>query len=102
MNVKKGIRGLLKSSGGSKGMALMIVLMILMVLAVLVHQFTFSTKVQIASAANIRDDFQAECLAYSGVQAAVAILANDEEPEVNHFGERWALVKGSQDTTEGP
>ena len=99
MSAKKVIRGLLKSGDSSKGMALMIVLMILMVLAVLVHQFTFSTKVEIASAANIRDDFQAECLAFSGIQAAVAILANEEEPEVNHYGQRWALIKGSQDTT---
>ena len=79
----------------SSGMALLITLMIMVILAALVHRFTFTTRVHLASAATLRDQFQAECLATSGAEIALALLAEDDTPEVDHQGEPWALFRGS-------
>jgi general secretion pathway protein K len=76
-------------------MALLITLMIMVILAALVHRFTFTTRVHLASAATLRDQFQAECLALSGAEISLALLAEDDTPEVDHLGEAWALFKGS-------
>ncbi|MEJ5378220.1 MAG: type II secretion system minor pseudopilin GspK [bacterium] len=77
------------------GMALVVSLMIILLLAVLVHRFTFTSRVQVAAAANLRDQFQAECMALSGLEAAMAVLAMDDTEEVDHLGEPWALFRGS-------
>jgi general secretion pathway protein K len=61
-------------------MALLITLLVMVILAVLVHEFTFSTRVHLAAAANARDQLQAECLAFSGVEAALSLL-EPEQPE---------------------
>lgn len=77
------------------GVALLICLILVLLLAVLVHRFTFTSRVQVAAAANLRDRFQAECMALSGLEAALAVLAADDTPEVDHLGEAWARFRGS-------
>jgi general secretion pathway protein K len=81
----------------SSGMALLVTLMVLVVLAVLVHRFTLATRVHLTAAANVRDQFQAECLAVSGLESAMAALRQDDTPEVDHVGELWATYQGSKD-----
>lgn len=83
--------------GDSSGMALMVCLMVILLLGVLVHRFTFTSRVHVAAAANLRDQFQAECMALSGLEAALAVLATDDTPEVDHLGEPWAQFTGSPD-----
>jgi general secretion pathway protein K len=78
-------------------MALLITLLVMVILAVLIHRFTFATRVHLAAASNLRDQLQAECLARSGMEAALTIMEQDEEPEVDHLGEPWALFRGSED-----
>lgn len=80
-------------SGRSSGMALLITLLVMLILAVLVNRFAFATRVHLAAAANLRDQFQAECLALSGVELAMALLEEDDTPEVDHVGEPWALLR---------
>lgn len=77
------------------GVALLVCLMLILLLAVLVHRFTFTSRVQVAAAANLRDQLQAECMALSGLEAALAVLATDDTPEVDHLGEAWAQFRGS-------
>jgi len=79
------------------GVALLVCLMLILLLAVLVHRFTFTSRVQVAAAGNLRDQFQAECMALSGLEAALAVLATDDTPEVDHLGEAWAQFRGSPD-----
>lgn len=79
----------------SRGIALLITLMILVVLVLMVYRFAFSTRAHLASASIVRDAFQAEAMAISGVEAALAVLDQDEDLEVDHMGEQWALLKGS-------
>jgi len=79
----------------SRGIALLITLLILVVLVLLVHRFAFSTRVHLASASIVRDAFQAETMALSGVEAALAVLDRDEDEEVDHMEEEWATFKGS-------
>ena len=86
-----------RESRQDSGMALLVCLMVILLLAVLVHRFTFTSRVQLAAAANLRDQFQAECLAVSGLETALAVLAMDDTPEVDHLGEPWARFGGSQD-----
>jgi general secretion pathway protein K len=78
-------------------MALLITLLVMVILAVLVHRFTFATRVHLTAAANLKDQLQAECLARSGVEAAVTLLQQDEEPDMDHLGEVWARFRGSED-----
>jgi general secretion pathway protein K len=78
-------------------MALLVTLMILLILSVLVHRFTFTTRVHVAAAANLRDQLQAECLALSGLETALAVLHEDDTPEVDHVGEPWAVFQGSKE-----
>ncbi len=85
------------SKKDQNGVALLISLMVILVLAVLVHRFTYATRINLISAANLRDLFQAECMAISGLEAALAVLATDDTPEVDHLGEPWALFRGSPD-----
>lgn len=82
---------------GERGVALLITLTIILVLAVLVHRFASTTRIGVVSAANMRDLFQAECMAISGLEAALAVLAADDTPGVDHLGEPWALFRGSPD-----
>lgn len=79
--------------GEPSGMALLITLLIMLILAVLVNRFAFATRVHIAAAVNSRDQFQAECLALSGVELALALLEEDDTPEVDHLAEPWALSR---------
>lgn len=79
--------------GQPSGMALLITLLVMLILAVLVNRFAFATRVHLAAAANLRDQLQAECLALSGVELALALLEEDDTPEVDHIGEPWALVR---------
>ncbi len=79
----------------SSGMALLVTLFMVVILAVLVHRFTFTTRVHLASAGNVRDQLQAECLAISGVEAALYLLEQDDTPDVDHAGEPWALLRQS-------
>jgi general secretion pathway protein K len=78
-------------------MALLVILMILVILAVLVHRFTFATRVHLAAAGNLRDQLQAECMAISGLESALTVLRQDDTLEVDHLGEPWALFQGSKD-----
>ncbi len=81
-------------NGQPSGMALLITLLVMLILAVLVNRFAFATRVHLAAAANLRDQLQAECLALSGVELALALLEEDDTPEVDHIGEPWALPRG--------
>lgn len=81
----------------SSGIALLVCLMVILLLAILVHRFTLTSRVHVAAAANLRDQFQAECMALSGLEAALAVLALDDTPEVDHLGEPWAQFRGSSD-----
>lgn len=83
--------------GTQRGIALLASLMVVLILSILVHRFTFTTRIGLASAANHRDQFQAECLAISGLEAALRLLSLDDTPEVDHLGEEWAMFKGSVD-----
>lgn len=77
------------------GMALLVCLMVILLLAVLVNRFTFTSRVQVAAAGNLRDQFQAECMAISGLETAMAVLALDDTAEVDHLAEPWAQFRGS-------
>jgi general secretion pathway protein K len=73
-----------------RGIALLVTLMFMVVLAVVVHQFTFATRVHLSSAANSRDRLQARLLARSAIEVARDILAKDDQPDVDHLQEQWA------------
>lgn len=69
-------------AGDSSGMALLITLLVMVILAVMVHQFTFSTRVHLAAAANVRDQLKAEYMAFSGVEAALAVLKQNGQEQL--------------------
>ena len=91
------MRWLRLRAADSSGMALLITLLIMVILAVLVHQFTFATRVHLTAAANLRDQLQAECLARTGVEVALSLLEQDEDLDVDYAGEPWASFTGSED-----
>jgi type II secretory pathway component PulK len=91
------MRRTLRRADDSSGMALLVILMILVILAVLIHRFTFATRVHMAAAANVRDQLQAECMAISGLESAMTVLRQDDTLDVDHLGEPWALFQGSKD-----
>jgi general secretion pathway protein K len=68
-----------EASSRNSGMALLVTLLIMVVLAVLIHQFTFSTRVHLTSAAVLRDQLQAELIADSGIETTRALLIKESK-----------------------
>jgi general secretion pathway protein K len=78
---------------GESGAALILALLMITILVVLVLETMRGMQVEGAGARYFQDSFQAEALAKSGVQLAIALLKTDmEDNRVDHLGESWALL----------
>ena len=64
---------------GENGIALIITLLILVLLVTIIMEFDFSTRREMRSAGNFRDEMKAYYLARSGVNAARAALKDDKQ-----------------------
>ena len=80
------------------GAALILVLLMISILVVLVLETIRAMQVEEMGARHFQESFKAEALAKSGVHLAMALLAKDgelaqedEEDDVDHPGESWAL-----------
>lgn len=72
-----------------RGIALVVVLVVIALLAIATVEFAFSTQVYTHMARNSLSGLQANLLARSGVNLGEAMLAFDEDPQVDAFSEEW-------------
>lgn len=72
-----------------RGIALVIVLVVISLLAITTVEFAFSAQVYTHMARNSLNGLQANLLARSGVNLGEAVLAFDEDPQVDAFTEEW-------------
>jgi general secretion pathway protein K len=84
------------------GAALILVLLMISILTVLVLETMRAMQVEEAGARYFQEGFKAEALAKSGVNLAMALLAidaemalEDQQSDVDHVGETWALLPQS-------
>jgi len=84
------------------GAALIFVLLMISILTVLVLETLRAMQVEEAGARYFQEGFKAEALAKSGVNLAMALLAidaelalEDQQSDVDHVGEAWALLPQS-------
>jgi general secretion pathway protein K len=75
--------------GGERGTALILTLLIIATLAGLTIGFSGESGVELTLAGYMRDHYKAYLVARSGIQEATALLAADEELEMDSLNEDW-------------
>ncbi|MFH0810311.1 MAG: type II secretion system minor pseudopilin GspK [Pseudomonadota bacterium] len=75
---------------GERGVALLAALTVMALLVALVLPFNQSARVDVALAANVRDELKALYIAQSGLTLALASLRADTTPEADGQGDQWA------------
>ena len=82
-----------------QGVALIIVLLIIAILSTIVVEMSYSARVDLNIAGNLRDRLKAACMARSGVQAAQALLKADQQMDT-FFQQETDTVEEIWDLTE--
>jgi general secretion pathway protein K len=87
----KARKRLIGSTGGRRGIALIVVLFVIATLSVLVLEFVHSTRINMYIAGNIADGMKAFYLAQSSIYVAAAALLDDmQDDKEDHLEEDWA------------
>ncbi len=83
----------MSSRPGERGVALLAALMVVALLLALVLPFNQRARVDVALAANVRDEMRALYIAQSGLALALAALRADTTPEADGQGDQWASFR---------
>lgn len=78
-----------RAAADQRGVALVLTLLVVVLLSALILDFDFRTRLDVRAAGNFRDDTRAYLLAGSAVDAARAILQEDN-PSYDGLDELWA------------
>jgi general secretion pathway protein K len=79
--------------GNSRGVALILTILIVSLIVALTLQFNRTMRTQVVSASNIGDGLKALYAAKSGVACGLALLEEDDSPDVDTDQEDWADSK---------
>jgi len=85
--------GRMKSREGERGVALLAALVVVALLVALVLPFNQKARVDVALAANVRDELKALYAAQSGLTMALAALRADESRDADGHGDQWAAFE---------
>jgi len=86
---------------GERGVALLAALVVVALLVALVLPFNQKARVDVALAANVRDELKALYVAQSGLALALAALRADQTPEADGQGDQWASFRAYAAGSEG-
>ena len=89
------------SQAGERGVALLAALTVIGLLVALVLPFNQKARVEVALAANVRDELKALYVAQSGLALALAALRADTTPKSDGQADQWASFRAYSAGSEG-